>query len=260
MMRNKSAFTLIELLVVISIISLLISILLPALGAARKSAQAIACLSNLKQLGMLHVMYDGDTGSLPVFAEYDLVAKKSVNYWTWRYYVKGYMKDVRLLDCPTMNNCDAYLDLIAKPASYAPEALSSNTRWIYTEYGISSNALFGSGRYTSGSYWPQLWDNGYHPARLADLKSPSKIYSTMDSWAYRSSPEYGKCLLSDAQSYPPAINTGMPGARHASAVNVLWADSHASAVKVSDVDNPYQTGLSSRYDKVDGINYWDRFN
>lgn len=58
-LQNK-AFTLIELLVVISIISLLIAVLLPALASARKSARNVQCCSQLRQNGLATTAYAQD--------------------------------------------------------------------------------------------------------------------------------------------------------------------------------------------------------
>jgi len=58
--QKHRAFTLIELLVVIAIIAILAALLLPALTAAKRKAQQIACVNNNKQLALASLMYVND--------------------------------------------------------------------------------------------------------------------------------------------------------------------------------------------------------
>ena len=87
--KRSIRFTLIELLVVIAIIAVLAAMLLPVLGNARIAAKKTVCTSNLRQIGMAMLAYEGDTDRLPAHVE------ETESNRTWANMIRHNDRDMR---------------------------------------------------------------------------------------------------------------------------------------------------------------------
>jgi prepilin-type N-terminal cleavage/methylation domain-containing protein len=91
--RHHRAFTLIELLVVIAIIAILAAMILPVLSKAKGTSLRIACLDNLKQLGLAGQVYvDDNHGFFP--------PRLDADRWPDKFY-DSYGRKIQMLLCPS---------------------------------------------------------------------------------------------------------------------------------------------------------------
>lgn len=195
-MQCKSmGFTLIELLVVISIISLLIAVLLPALAGARKSARAVQCLSNEKAIGSVIYVYANDNDEyIPYIYDHGYVWYVDSQSWLFRY--GG--SDMQKMDCPDYK-------LMYKSG--------------YGNYGLSQHVAAAP-----------VWGLKYH--RMSSIIKASKVLLLADVM-YEGTNVNASVQFSTADFLSPLGGWGTPnlGYRHHGACNMLWVDGHASANK-----------------------------
>lgn len=92
----RRAFTLIELLVVIAIIAILAAILFPVFAQAKQAAKATSCLSNLRQLDISFVMYQGDNDDQFPLGAYGTPTA----FLIWHDIVDPYVKNKQVWLCP----------------------------------------------------------------------------------------------------------------------------------------------------------------
>lgn len=220
--RQATAFTLVELLVVIAIIALLASLLSPALRNARDKARQLACLNNLRQLGMAHMQYVNDyDGSFSIHYDYTLLQTWPQIFWQ-KGYINGRYSKIQV--CPSFDfkNTDI-------------PAAGVNHNWVH--YGYNFRHIGTSDRY-GGSLTP---------ANISQITSPSETILLVDTYYPGSGVggvDRGYYCVEDI--FPGAY---IPQARHSHGLNVLWVDGHVSWVKIANSANPWAE-LS--------IGYWDR--
>ena len=208
------AFTLIELLVVIAILALLAAMLLPALGRARGYSQRVACLSNLRQVLGMHLLYtDFNDGIFCLSWTRD--NRGRISQWDAGYLYRtpgilasgvpsGNANKEKVFSCPV-----------------ADSELFINRSWTAQFAGYGYNDLL--------SFRPGDAPPNYRPVHTSSLRRPSVLCVVAEAAAFLSGTG-GKPAPTAFLYNTTSGRGGYADFRHDGNCNAGYADGHAAPV------------------------------
>jgi prepilin-type processing-associated H-X9-DG protein len=232
--------TLVELLVVIGIIALLITILLPSLRNARESAIRVKCMSNIRQLTSLSILYaTQNRGALPPFHNRPAMANDPTDtfvnatpYWfsqTFRdYMMRRYNLTRSLVYCPA--NPDWNRDELWNFPNSNPPYTANGSVWGYVYVGgnpdLARNPNWSGGpgtRFDHANFEPNT--RLYYAVKTSDKPAPKVIWfdltrsnASSAGGYFRSG--YGSNHITAQEASPGIMPPGTGG------TNVGFADGH----------------------------------
>ena len=203
-------FTLIEALIVISLISLLIAILLPALGQAREIARAAVCMSNLRQIGIMSVMYQDDFGGSLAGGDSQIFPEMD---FSWTVHLAAYHSPYKT--SLTMNQNM----LLAWRGLKCPSSKWTEPSNHYIVYDYAYNGQNNYGFQGSGGTWGEAG-----PSMILDaIQSPGSMFLLCDGFFYLFPALWGAPQFAWGNDFWGGWNNQL---QHIGFAKVLYADGH----------------------------------
>ncbi len=230
---GRRAFTLIELLVVIAIISILASLLLPALAKSKGRAHTVACLNNLKQLQVCCYLYAGDNQDVlpPNNSVYDINTRRAIlQGGSWCTNLAPFHADAASIESGMLYPYNKSIGIYRCPAD------KSNIEDPDTGQKTAVPRLRSYNMSMSVNGWPEFdWNqNRYHPSfkKFTEIQSPSPdaLITLLD--VHEDSIFDSLFGIPTGQYWPDANQWwDIPANRHNQGCNFVFADGHAERWK-----------------------------